>query len=220
MKLADDLYVYPWTQATANNCNTFLVGGPAPVMIDPGHARLYKHVELGLASDHQGEIPKLVVITHCHPDHLEAALGLQKAGSRLAMLAAEMEYLEGEGRRLAASLGMSLPEFQPDILLSEGELTVGPETFQVLHTPGHSPGHLCLYWPRHKALFAGDLVFAQGVGRVDFPGGDGAALKQSLQRVAQLDLEWVLTGHGPVLKGKASIQRNFQIIEQLYFGML
>ncbi|MFH1059649.1 MAG: MBL fold metallo-hydrolase [Pseudomonadota bacterium] len=220
MKLTDDLYVYPWTQPTANNCNTYLVGGAAPVLIDPGHARLYKHVELGLASDRQTETPRLVVITHCHPDHLEAALALQKAGARLAMLGAELQYLEGEGRQLAAALGMNLPEFQVDVLLGEGELTVGPESFQVLHTPGHSPGHLCLYWPRHKALFAGDLIFAQGVGRVDFPGGNGQQLKESIQRMAQLDLEWVLTGHGPVLKGKPSIQRNFEIIAKHYFGML
>ena len=220
MKLADDLYVYPWTQPTANNCNAYLVGGPAPVLIDPGHARLYKHVELGLASDHQPETPRLVVVTHCHPDHLEAALALQKAGARLAMLGAELDYLAGQGRQLAAALGMHLPEFQVDIILGEGELKVGPESFQVLHTPGHSPGHLCLYWPRRKALFAGDLVFAQGVGRVDFPGGNGKDLKASIQRVAQLDLEWVLTGHGPVLKGKPSIQRNFEIIAKHYFGMI
>ena len=220
MKLADDLYAYTWNQPTANNCNCYLVSGSTLLMVDPGHARLFQHVQRGMASDGFDQVPGLVVLTHCHPDHLEAAAPLQKAGARLAMHAAEVAYMEGEGRQLAASLGMAYPELQMDVLLGEGELTLGGESFQVLHTPGHSPGHLCLHWPRHKALFAGDLVFAQGVGRVDFPGGSGQQLKQSIDRVAALDLEWLLPGHGPVLKGARSIAQNFQVIKQMYFGMI
>ncbi len=220
MKLADDLFVYPWTQPSANNCNTYLAGGAVPVLIDPGHTRLFAHVQRGLGQDGIQQMPRLVVLTHCHPDHLEAAPSLQKAGLRLAMHAREVTFLDEEGRQMAASLGLNLPEMQMDILLEEGELKVGEEVFQVLHTPGHSPGHLCLYWPRHKALFAGDLIFAQGVGRVDFPGGDGAALKQSIQRMAGLDLQWLLPGHGPMLKGAENIKRNFELIEKTYFGMM
>lgn len=220
MQLAEDLFVYPWTQPTANNCNTYLISGQVPLMVDPGHAHLYSHVEAGLAQDKLDQPPGLVVLTHCHPDHMEAALSLQKAGARLAMHTLEYDYLQDEGRQLAAALGMSFPDVVPDIFLEEGELEVGAEKLSVILTPGHSPGHICLYWPRHKALFAGDLVFAQGVGRVDFPGGNGSALKQSISQVAQMDLEWVLPGHGPVLKGAETIQRNFQVIEQAYFGML
>lgn len=220
MKLADDLFVYPWTQTSANNCNTYLVGGEVPALIDPGHTRLFAHVQRGLGQDGVQQMPRLVVLTHCHPDHLEAALPLQKAGLRLAMHAREIAFLDTEGRQMAASLGLNLPEMQFDILLDEGALKIGQEIFQVLLTPGHTPGHLCLYWPRHKALFSGDLIFAQGVGRVDFPGGDGAALKQSITRMAQLDLQWLLPGHGPALKGADNIKRNFELIEKTYFGMM
>jgi glyoxylase-like metal-dependent hydrolase (beta-lactamase superfamily II) len=220
MKLADDLYVYPWTQPTANNCNTYFTGGAVPVLIDPGHTRLFTHVQRGLGQDGVQEMPRLVVLTHCHPDHLEAATPLQKAGLRLAMHAREVSFFEGEGRQMAASMGLNLPEMQVDILLEEGELKAGEEVFQVLHTPGHSPGHMCLYWARHKALFSGDLIFAQGVGRVDFPGGDGAQLKKSVQRMATLDLEWVLPGHGPVIKGAENVKRNFEAIEKMYFGSM
>ncbi|MBI5522588.1 MAG: MBL fold metallo-hydrolase [Desulfarculus sp.] len=220
MKLADDLYAYPWTQPSANNCNAYLAGGDLPILIDPGHTRLFAHVQRGLGQDGISQPPQLVVLTHCHPDHLEAALPLQKAGLRVAMHAREVAYLDKEGRQMAASLGMSLPEMQMDILLEEGELKAGQEAFEVLHTPGHSPGHICLYWPRHKALFAGDLIFAQGVGRVDFPGGDGAALKESIQRMAALDLQWLLPGHGPMLKGAENIKRNFELIEKTYFGSI
>ncbi len=219
MQLYEDLYAYPWTQMTANNCNSFAAASAGPLLVDPGHAAFYDHVAAGLRSDGLAE-PKVVVLSHCHPDHLEAALKLQRDGARLAMHPAEAEYMSGEGRALASALGLSFPDVTIDFYLQEGEFTSGEETFQVLHTPGHSPGHICLYWPRLKALFAGDLVFAQGVGRVDFPGGDGEQLKQSIGRVAAMDLEWLLPGHGPVLKGAQAIAENFKLIEQMYFSML
>lgn len=219
MQLADDLYVFPWTQPSINNCNSYFIGGGVPTLIDPGHSQLYGHVETAMAGDQLPE-PVMVVLTHCHPDHMEAALQLQKKGAKVAMHPAEVAYMEGEGRQLAAALGMSFPELTVDVFLSDGELSLGEHALQVLHTPGHSPGHICLYWPANRALIAGDLVFAQGVGRVDFPGGDGQALKDSIQRVAKLDAQWVLPGHGPIIKGAENVQRNYQLIEQYYFGML
>lgn len=220
MKLADDLYVYPWTQPTANNCNAYLVTAGPGMLVDPGHAHLFSHVENGMAADNIKEPPGLVALTHSHPDHLEAALKLQKQGMLLAIHSDEVAYLENEGKQLAAALGMDFPEVVPDIFLEEGELKLGEEVMDVIKVPGHSPGHVVLYWRRLKALFAGDLIFAQGVGRVDFPGGDGQALKESILKVKDLDLEWVLPGHGPLLKGAKNIQANFQFIEQMYFSML
>lgn len=220
MQLANDLYAYLWTQPTVNNCNTYLIGGQAPALVDPGHSQLYGHVEMGLQSDGQPETPAMVICTHCHPDHLEAAQKLQQAGAKLAMHPTEVAYMEGEGRQLAVALGMSFPELTVDVFLDEGELKLGGHTLEVIHTPGHSPGHICLWWPEAKALVAGDLVFAQGVGRVDFPGGDGEALKASINRVAELDAEYVLTGHGPIVKGADNVARNYQMIQQMYFGLL
>jgi glyoxylase-like metal-dependent hydrolase (beta-lactamase superfamily II) len=219
MKLAEGLHVFPWTQTQANNCNAYLVGLGKTMLIDPGHARLFQHVEMGLSRDGVSVIPQVVLVTHCHPDHLEAGIALQRAGLKLAMHADEIAYLEGEGKQLGASLGLTMPEFTCDFFLDEGELTLGDESFQVLLTPGHSPGHICLYWPRLKALIAGDLIFAQGVGRVDFPGGSAEQLQASVLRMETLDLEWLLPGHGPVIKGKDNIAKNFALIKKSYFGM-
>lgn len=219
MELAEHLHFFPWTQPTVNNCNAGYLGGAATTLIDPGHSQLYGHVEMGLSGDGLPE-PRLVILTHCHPDHLEAAPALQRAGAKLAIHPAEIAYMDGEGRALAAALGLSFPEITFDILLAEGELKLGEETLQVIHTPGHSPGHVCLYWPRHKALIAGDLVFAQGVGRVDFPGGSGEQLKASIKRVAALDIELLLPGHGPLIKGADNVRKNFEFIEQVYFPMI
>ncbi|MCB2228035.1 MAG: MBL fold metallo-hydrolase [Desulfarculaceae bacterium] len=220
MLLADNLYFYPWTQTQGNNCNSVLIAGEAPTLVDPGHSQLYGHVENGLAGDGFREEPPLVIMTHCHPDHLEAAAQLQRAGAKLAMSQAEIDYMHGEGRALARALGMNFPEITIDLILDEGELTLGGHTLEVISTPGHSPGHLCLYWPANKALIAGDLVFAQGVGRVDFPGGNANQLKDSIKKVASRDIELLLPGHGPIVKGKDQVAKNFELIEKYYFPML
>ena len=74
------------------------------------------------------------------------------------------------------------------------------------HTPGHSPGSICLYCPKEKVLFSGDTVFAEGVGRTDVPGGDPQALSHSLDRLAKLKVDKILPGHGePVLNGGSSV---------------
>ena len=105
----------------------------------PGHAQLYGHVEVGLTSDGITQAPGLVVLTHCHPDHMEAAQALQRLGCRIAMHPREVEYMEGEGRQLAAAMGMPYPDLVVDVLLEEGELKVGEHSLRVLATPGHSP---------------------------------------------------------------------------------
>ena len=221
MQLSDSIYAYPWTSMQANNCNTYVVRcGQKTMMIDPGHAQLYGHVENGLTADGIREAIDLVVLTHCHPDHMEAAAMLQRTGAKLAMGLLEAEFYEGEGKKLASMMGMNPGDLVIDIFLDEGELELGEEKFQVIHTPGHTPGHMCLHMPGAKALFSGDLIFAQGVGRVDFPGGDGQALKDSILKVGKLDLDTVLPGHGPVVNGPDQVRLNFEMIEKAYFGMI
>lgn len=208
MQLAQGLYFYPWTQTTVNNCNSVLISGGPLTLVDPGHSQLYGHVENGLAGDGFRDIPELVVMTHCHPDHLEAAAQLQRAGAKLAMHPEEIAYMNGEGRALASALGMNFPDLTFDVLLEEGELTLGEHTLQVIHTPGHSPGHVCLYWPEHKALIAGDLVFAQGVGRVDFPGGSGELLKESIKKWPPWTWNWCCPATGPSSRDRSRWPRT------------
>jgi glyoxylase-like metal-dependent hydrolase (beta-lactamase superfamily II) len=83
-------------------------------------------------------------------------------------------------------------------------LEVGEMSFEVLHTPGHTPGSICLYEAKAGALFSGDLLLRQEVGRSDHPGGNGAKLRQSLTRIATLpDSTRVFPAHGlPTTLGK------------------
>jgi hydroxyacylglutathione hydrolase len=109
---------------------------------------------------------------------------------------------------------------EPDFFLQEGELKVGSNSFRVILTPGHSPGSVCLYWPAQKVLFTGDVVFNQGVGRTDLPGGNGKLLKESIQRLAAFDSEYLLSGHGEIISGAENVRANFQMIEREWFGYL
>jgi len=139
---------------------------------------------------------RYVVLTHGHFDHIHDATKIQKAtGCALAV------------HRLDAALcrkpddygfGIDTPPCEPDLLLcDEDSLRLGSLDFRVLHTPGHSPGGLCLYCEKEGVLFSGDLLFANTVGRTDLPGSDFEAMKKSLNRVLALPSKTrVLPGHG------------------------
>ena len=219
MKIAPDLFFYPWESYTQNNANTILITGPVKVLIDPGHKNLFPALIPQMEAD--GAAPddiQFVIHTHCHPDHMEA--GELLTGARQALHQADEEYLKKIGPAFYQSMGLGMPDIKIDVNLTEGDLTLGDKTLQVYHTPGHSPGSVCLYWPELKVLVSGDLIFAQGVGRTDFPGGSGKLLKESIIRMAELDIEAILPGHGPAIVGREQVVRNFQMIERMYFGML
>lgn len=221
MKLDTDLYAYIWKSMRENNGNTFLIGGDAPVVIDPGHGHLAKAFLNDMKKDGFSLSGiRLVIATHAHPDHFEATQAFAQAGVQVAIHEEEEKFLREAGPEFYGAFGMEMPKVQIDFFLKEGELKAGAQTFQVLHTPGHSPGSISLYWPEKKALFTGDVVFHMGVGRTDFPGGDGGLLRESIERLAQLDAEWLLSGHGEVLRGKRNIQQNFRYVRANYFDYI
>ena len=221
MKLDTDLYTYIWKSTAENNSNSFFIGGEMPVIIDPGHQHLVKNLITLMEKDgNRFEDVRVILATHGHPDHLEAIQTFARAGVQVAMHEEEWKFLQDVGGQFFRAMGMEMPELKVSFFLKEGELRLGSKSFQVIHTPGHSPGSISLYWPEKKALFTGDVVFPMGIGRTDFPGGDGALLRKSIERLALLDVEWLLSGHGEVLKGKRNVQRNFSHIKTNYFDYL
>ncbi len=210
MKITEGLYAFIWQDYRENNCNTYFIDRDKKILIDPGHEHLFSHVLQGL----QGlgtEVSEIntVLITHGHPDHLEAAFRLQHP----ALLAMSRE----EYRFIKEWAGPYYDIPAPDFYLMEGELTLGDVTLEVLETPGHSPGSVCLYWPENRVLFTGDVVFNQGIGRTDLPEGSGSRLKESIRRLKDLDVDILLSGHGDILAGKEAVQQNFRFIEEYWF---
>lgn len=219
MKILDDLHAFSWLDPTANNCNAYLLMGQKNILIDPGHYAFLSHVRDGLDRLSLSTVDMdLLLITHGHPDHMEGVRAFADQDTLIALHREEVEFI----RKVAPHYGdaLQLPDFQPHILLQEGDLAVGDLQFQVIHTPGHSPGSVCLYWPKRKALFTGDVVFNHGIGRTDLPGGNGQTLKESIKRISTLEVEYLLPGHGDVVIGASRVKENFLEIERFWFSYL
>jgi glyoxylase-like metal-dependent hydrolase (beta-lactamase superfamily II) len=149
---------------------------------------------------------------------MEGVRIFQDTNAVVAVSSWEMEFIQTVAPHYGEALG--IPDFEPGVLLREGDLKVGNLKFEVIHTPGHSPGSICLYWPDRKVLFTGDVVFNQGIGRTDLPGGNGEELKESIRRISRLDVEYLLTGHGDIVSGREAVRENFKIIEDYWFAYL
>ncbi len=180
-------------------CNCSIVADEATreaLIIDPGDEidELLRRVrEAGLT-------PRLIAVTHAHIDHIGGAAQLKAAtGAPLALHDDDLPIYDQLDWQ-AQWLGLAPPSRTAvDLRLRESEpLRLGSLSFQVLETPGHTPGSVCLYQPGEAHLFAGDTLFAGSVGRTDLPGGDGRRLLRSLHEklLALPDATAVTPGHG------------------------
>lgn len=175
------------------------------MIVDPGaeSERIYAALE---------ELPgaeisvRYVVNTHAHFDHVQANGALLEKlrlvqGSPPQLVAhAEAVPLLAQGGGAAFFGFRAAPSPQPDRIVAEGDvLCLGGSEFRVLHTPGHSPGSISLYCAGEALIFVGDVLFRQGVGRYDLPGGDWTTLEESIRsRLYTLpDATVVYPGHGP-----------------------
>lgn len=117
-------------------------------------------------------------------------------------------------------MGKNPPACEFNTSLEEGPWEVNGTELQIIHTPGHTPGSICIYWPEKKALVCGDLIFARSVGRTDLPGGNGEALKSSIEKIAELDIELLLPGHMSYIKERDNVKRNFDFIFKRFFPFI
>ena len=179
----------------ASNC--YIVGSESNkegMIIDPGDEAevILRNVkDLGL------EI-KSIVLTHGHIDHIGALKEVKKVtGAEVAIHTDEAKSLQRQSS--STLLGLSYPTpLPPDRLLQDGDsMDIGDLHFLVLHTPGHSPGGICLLG--QGVVFSGDTLFNYGIGRTDLPGGSYSQLMNSIHTKLMIlpDDTAVYPGHGP-----------------------
>jgi len=176
--------------------NCYIVADDKKVMvIDPGGEgeRILKIIRQNLLK------VLFIVNTHAHIDHIGANDLIRKeTGAPLFIHSNDVPFLKSAELNFSKSMGNKMFFSPADKTIKEGEkIKVGRLEFKVIHTPGHTPGSICLYG--EGVLFSGDTLFANFIGRADFTGGNFEALKNSLlEKLLKLPDEVIVyPGHGP-----------------------
>ncbi len=182
-------------------CNCSVIGDESTrggLVIDPGD-----NIEdvVSIVRKHNLQI-KQIVITHAHIDHVGGAMKLRAATGAPILLNqndyALLKMLDAQ----AAWIGVAPPgKVEIDHSVAQADsIKTGSLSADVIHTPGHTEGSICLYFPAEKKLIAGDTLFAGSIGRTDLPGGSFEKIIRSLHdKVLELpDDTVVIPGHGPL----------------------
>jgi len=179
------------------SANCFIVGreaGAEGMVIDPGG----NSEDIRRAIADSGLNIKIIILTHGHSDHIAALYDIQdKTGAEVAIHVADADFLESRGS-FSSQFGISYKTpHPPDRLLHEGdEINIGDMSFTVIHTPGHTPGSICLL--TEGKVFTGDTLFRRGIGTTMMPGSSRSQLINSIQtRLMVLPDDTVIyPGHG------------------------
>lgn len=176
--------------------NTYLISsGTEIVIVDPGFSSAELVLERARSSDLRITV---IVNTHGHWDHAgDNARLMRDTGAPL--------YIHEDDANMVMSPSPLIPlplppePATPSKLMRDGDvLNLGGHQFRVIHTPGHTPGSICLLFESEKVLLTGDTLFQGTYGRYDLPGGDVEALYRSLRLLAKLNADYlVYPGHGP-----------------------
>jgi hydroxyacylglutathione hydrolase len=164
------------------------------VLIDPGDE---PDVLIAMVKKSKAVL-EAIWLTHAHLDHIGGIAGVRRTWNvPIYLHAADLPlYVRAEQQAAIYGVPFEQPD-EPDYFISDGDtLRVGSTAFAVMHTPGHSPGHVVLLHDR--TMIGGDLLFAGSIGRTDLPLSDPARMEESLAKICELDGEIeVLPGHGP-----------------------
>ena len=192
-----------WIAGDPVFANSFISG---EILIDAGVTPM-------AVSKYRDRIKK-IVLTHCHFDHIAHAQEIaQMCGARVYIHEADAPGLSDDTRNLSMHFAAHSPGIVPYQVIHDGDRIDG---FLVVHTPGHTPGSICLYDGDNKDLISGDTVFTDGgFGRFDFPGGSLAALTRSLSRLSELEVNGLFPGHGEPVRERGSrhIQAACELIQ-------
>ena len=179
--------------------NCYVIGCPDTLegaVIDPG----WDAQTIFAEAKASGLTIRYALNTHAHWDHMAANADILEAtGAQLAIHPDDLPLLRARGGADLWDIPVK-PSPEPDIQLADGQIIqIGQLELKVLFTPGHSPGHVCFHEAAAGVVFDGDVLFKQGIGRADLPGGDHESLMRSIRDVLlKLPPDTVVySGHGP-----------------------
>lgn len=190
MDKVDDIIII---MGKGRDSNAYIIG---ETLIDPGSGENidYLKEQIREAGLEMTDI-KRIVNTHCHYDHIGADKQLQdEYGYEIYMHPLDIKTVKEKDPEAtcAASFGAQVPDLEIKEL-NEGDKIEG---YEVIHTPGHTRGGICLF--DGKSLISGDTIFSGGnFGRIDLPTGDRQQMRESILRISELDAVQLFSGHGP-----------------------
>jgi hydroxyacylglutathione hydrolase len=220
MKLLKNLYFYP--EKGMMDCNTYVIKDKLSLLIDPGLNDFLPELLRDLQKD--GIDPKTINIimnTHLHGDHSWSNEDFKKAsGAEILLHTVQKQLGDAAANQTAKFFGVPSSQFSEDRVIDEERLSLGETELEIIPSPGHSPESICFYWRQEKVLICGDVIFNQNTGRVDLPGGNAEQLKQSIERLSKLEVEYLLPGHMDIVTGADNVRRNFEFVKQHVFSYL
>ncbi len=188
--------------------NTFLIAAEKKAVVDLGSRSIAAQLPLSEVC--------CIILTHAHYDHTAALDSLHLPKGTAILMHEEDAYARDTTVSASHVFGAQAPHFSVDTPLKDNAIIdLGDVTLRVIHTPGHTPGGICLYEPQSKSLFSGDTVFPYGsIGRTDLPGGSARHIVTSIKKLTELDVAILYPGHGPVTSDNV----NGQIRQSLNFA--
>jgi hydroxyacylglutathione hydrolase len=220
MELTKKLYFF--AEKGMMDCNSYVIKDSQSLLIDPGLTQFLPALIEEMHRD--GIDPKdidLIANTHLHGDHCWANDAFkQLSGAEILMHPVQKQFGQAAAVQTSQFFGVSAVEFSEDRLMDNDRLNLGETEIELIPSPGHSPDSICYYLPNDKVLICGDVIFSQNTGRVDLPGGSADQLKASIERLSQLDVEYLLPGHMNIVTGRENVKNNFEFIRKYVLGYL
>jgi hydroxyacylglutathione hydrolase len=220
MKLTDNLYYFP--EYGMLDANTYIIKDQVNIIVDVGSIQFLQNLLADMKKD--GITPadiSVIVNTHFHLDHYMANEEFKKlSGAKIMAHPLQKKHYDTNVVKASQAFGIRPQEYKEDGIIDIKEFAKGKLQLQVIDTPGHSSDGICIYSPKERFLICGDLIFSENTGRVDLPGGDSEQLKQSIDVISKLDIEYLLPGHMDIIKGAAAVKANFNFVKENVFRWL
>lgn len=187
-----------------SDCNIVLIGGDRPILVDTGTGVYNFSTFQWIAKYASLEKVDRIILTHCHFDHVGGAPEIvRRTGAKVFIHEEDADPVSnGDGwGTLSNMFGVTTEALGVETLADGDRFSSGIHGFEVIHTPGHTIGSICLFEKASGTLISGDTAFVGGVGRWDFPTGDFDSLLTSIKKLFELSPESIYPGHGPCANG-------------------